>query len=62
MVWGQEPRIAIGQKFDMALDPVGSVGGDDVAYITFDTKEAATRFVRWWQCPCKCPSPGERDE
>jgi hypothetical protein len=59
IVLGQEPRIAIEQKFDMGLDPVGSLGRDDVGYITFDTKEDAMRFIRWWQCPCKCSPAGE---
>jgi len=44
-----EPPVAIAQIFDMGLDPVGSIGPNDVAYITFDTKEDAAKFIDWWR-------------
>lgn len=55
IVLREEPPVAIAQKFDLRLDPVGSLNGDDISYIKFDTKAAAARFIRWWQCPCECP-------
>lgn len=52
----QQPPVVVEQLFDMELDPPSAapVHPDHVGYITFDSVEAAARFIRWWKCPAQC--------